>query len=176
MNMGTKSLLFGAHQFIIHPYFVAKAWTQLYGWTWDPRHWMAFCIHDWGYWGRVNMDDEDGEKHVELAAHIMHRLFGRKWYWFCLCHSRYYAASKNMPLSRLCMADKMSINLTPAWLYIPLARMTGEIRQYQQQARNGKYTASNVNLSSDQAWFASVKEKQEAWLKEHLGQEEKSFG
>ncbi len=31
MRMGTNSILFGAHQFLIHPWFVAWSWWQLYG-------------------------------------------------------------------------------------------------------------------------------------------------
>lgn len=29
MRVGTKSILFGAHQFLLHPLFVAWAWTRL---------------------------------------------------------------------------------------------------------------------------------------------------
>lgn len=31
MKMGTKSVLFGAHQFLIHPIILAIAWWQLHG-------------------------------------------------------------------------------------------------------------------------------------------------
>lgn len=75
MTVGTKSILFGAHQFMIHPWFVAWAWWKLFGFPWDPRLWIAFFIHDLGYWGKPNMDGPDGEKHVQWAARVMSRWF-----------------------------------------------------------------------------------------------------
>ena len=75
--VGTRSVLFGAHCFFIHPWFVAAAWWRLYSFPWDPRLWVAFVVHDWGYWGKRAMDDEEGERHVELGARIMARLFDR---------------------------------------------------------------------------------------------------
>lgn len=86
-NVGTRSVLFGAHQFLIHPWFVAWAWWRLYGFPWDPRLWVAFFVHDVGYVGKPNMDGQEGERHVELGARIMHVLFdgyadhqwGREW-------------------------------------------------------------------------------------------------
>jgi len=75
MKVGTKSVLFGAHCFFIHPIFVAIAWTKLYGFPFDPRIWVAFFVHDLGYWGKPNMDGPEGETHVELGAKIMHFLF-----------------------------------------------------------------------------------------------------
>ncbi len=75
MKIGTKSLLFGAHQVFIHPIFVAWAWVKLYGWTWNPAHWVAFVVHDWGYWGKPDMDGEQGESHPYLGAKILSFLF-----------------------------------------------------------------------------------------------------
>lgn len=75
MKIGTKSVLFGAHCFFLHPFFVAIAWTKLYGFPWDPRLWFAFFLHDLGYWGKPNMDGPEGENHPEWAAKVMHRLF-----------------------------------------------------------------------------------------------------
>lgn len=75
MKVGTKSVLFGAHCFIFHPFFVAIAWIKLYGFPFDPRIWIAFFVHDLGYWGKPNMDGPEGETHVELGAKIMGWLF-----------------------------------------------------------------------------------------------------
>lgn len=75
MKTGTKSLLFGAHQFILHPIFVAAAWIKLYGFPFDLRIWVAFLVHDFGYWGKPNMDGTEGERHPETGAKIMHWLF-----------------------------------------------------------------------------------------------------
>lgn len=77
MKIGTKSVLFGAHCFLIHPWFVVAAWWKLYGFPWDPRLWIAFFVHDLGYIGKPNMDGPEGETHVELGARIMGWLFDR---------------------------------------------------------------------------------------------------
>jgi hypothetical protein len=79
MKLGTKSILFGAHAFWLHPWFVARAWWKLYGFPWDPRLWVAFFVHDLGYWGKEHMDDEEGENHPLLGANIMHGFFDREW-------------------------------------------------------------------------------------------------
>lgn len=75
MKVGTKSVLYGAHCFLIHPFFVAAAWIKLYGFPWDPRIWITFFVHDLGYWAKPNMDGPEGETHPELGAAIMHFLF-----------------------------------------------------------------------------------------------------
>ncbi len=80
MNIGTKSVLFGAHCFVIHPLFVALAWWRLYGFPFDPRLWVAFFVHDLGYLGKTDMDGEEGEEHPWLGAAIMGRLFDRENY------------------------------------------------------------------------------------------------
>src|SRR5437870_4037739 len=46
MSIGTKSVLFGAHCFFLHPLFVALAWTRLYGFPRDWRLYLAFFVHD----------------------------------------------------------------------------------------------------------------------------------
>lgn len=71
MKIGTKSVLFGAHCFFLHPFFVALAWWKLYGFPYDPRLWVAFIVHDLGYLGKPNMDGPEGETHVEFGAKIM---------------------------------------------------------------------------------------------------------
>ncbi len=109
MNRGTKSILFGAHQFILHPLLVAAAWWKLYGFPGDPRLWIAFVVHDLGYWGTPNMDGPEGKRHVELGAGFMRRWVdrfkGSRWHDFCLYHSRSYAKRDGTPCSRLCVAD-----------------------------------------------------------------------
>jgi hypothetical protein len=75
MPVGTKSVLCGAHCFFLHPLFVARAWWKLYGFPWDPRLWVAFFVHDLGYWGKPNMDGPEGERHVEWGANLIHKLF-----------------------------------------------------------------------------------------------------
>ena len=75
MTIGTKSVLFGAHCFFLHPFFVARAWWHLYGFPWDPRLWVAFFVHDLGYIGKPNMDGPEGEDHPWFGAKAMGYLF-----------------------------------------------------------------------------------------------------
>lgn len=172
MRIGTKSLLFGAHQFAIHPWFVAWAWCRLYGFPRDPRLWLAFVIHDWGYWGKPNMDGPEGETHPRWAARFMMR-FGWGWYSFMLYHSRFYAKKYNQPVSRLCYADKLAIVLTPAWLYLPLVRLSGEIDEYMALAKmrtamgEPKYASMNLTTGDEEQWYADVQEYLRRWVEEH---------
>ena len=173
MTLGTRSVLFGAHQFAIHPWFVAAAWWRLYGFPWDPRLWLAFAIHDLGYVGKPNMDGAEGETHPVWAARLMGRLFGPRWHDFCLLHSRFYAKTLDQPFSRLCVADKLAIALTPSWLYVPMVRLTGEIDEYRQGVR-GRTKARVASMGwnhddeeSDWSWHRRVQDYCRAWAYEH---------
>lgn len=131
MNIGTRSLLFGVHSFWLHPWFVARAWWKLYGFPTSPQLWIAFFVHDLGYLGKPNMDGEEGERHPEVGAAIMRRLFGKEWGEFTLYHSRYYAKSQGRNFSQLCVADKLASLIYPWWLYRTLSTLSGEIKEYQ---------------------------------------------
>jgi hypothetical protein len=130
MRVGTKSVIFGVHSILVHPFFVAWAWSRLYGFLWDPRLWLAFLVHDVGYFGKANMEGPDGQQHVALGGRIMVWLCGPEWRDFVLGHSRHWAESVGKSYSKLCLADKLAFVLTPAWLYIPMARLSGELREY----------------------------------------------
>jgi hypothetical protein len=136
MRVGTKSVLFGAHCFFIHPFFVAVAWWMLYGFPWDLRLWAAFCFHDIGYLRSPNMDGDEGEGHVYLGAAIMGMLFGSYWADFTLRHSRYWAKKHGVTVSKLCCADKLAFVLTPSWLYLPMTQATGELAEYMAKSRD----------------------------------------
>ncbi|MDD5323445.1 MAG: hypothetical protein PHD43_23140 [Methylococcales bacterium] len=163
MNIGTRSLLFGVHQVLIHPWFVALAWWKLYGVPLDPRLWVAFIIHDWGYWGQPNMDGPEGELHPVLGASMMYRWFGKEWSDMCMYHSRFLAKRYNRPYSRLCVADKLAISLTPAWLYLPLAFLSGEIKEYM----TGKWARTSAGERSARKWLCDVQQYCSAWAYEH---------
>lgn len=167
MRMGTKSLLFGAHQFILHPIFVAYAWWRLYGFPKDPRLWVAFIVHDWGYWGKKAMDDAEGETHPILGARIMARLFGPDWGEFTLLHSRWFAKRLGKQYSKLCIADKMAIVVQPSWTYLPLVWLTGELKEYMHMNREARYREMGYDHSSSLAWHRSVKRYIDAWVQEH---------
>lgn len=173
MKIGTKSLLFGAHQVFIHPWFVATAWWKLYGFPADIRLWFAFFLHDIGYWQSPNMDGPEGERHVEWAANVMERWFGAEWGDFCRYHSRFYAKRDGKPFSRLCVADKLSLVLTPAWLYLPMVRATGEINEYWElsKARTAagepKYASMKLHHDSQHQWYAEIQEYLRRWVDAH---------
>lgn len=155
MNTGTKSLLFGVHQFIWHPITVLRAWHHLYG----PPSWkeiVCIVIHDWGYWGSPDMDGEKGERHPEIAARMAGKLFGREYHDLCLLHSRHYARNAGKEPSKLCWADKLSILYDPAWFYLLRARLSGELREYRSVAANAGF----ISLSaSDREWFAWIRDR-----------------
>ncbi len=178
MKVGTRSVLFGAHQFLIHPLFVAFAWWKLYGFPSDIKLWLSFFLHDLGYVGKPNMDGKEGDKHPEFAAKVMERLFGRKWGEFCLYHSRFYAKNNKKQYSKLCVADKLSVALEPWWFYLPRVILSGEIHEYMALAGgknnskykgepNDKYVTMKVSSNNRREWFDGVCEYLKQWVKEH---------
>lgn len=207
MTIGTKSVLYGAHCWFLHPWFVAWAWWRLYGFPWDPRLWVAFFVHDLGYIGKPNMDGPEGESHPWLGARIMGELFdvrgwrgdwdllprlmnalfgdpfvsdrftGRpcSWYQFAFYHSRYLSKTYGVQPSRLCIADKLALALTPWWLYLPMVRATGEIREYMAHAQHrlkGNHAISEdearrVTSPSPAEWYAGVQSYCRRWAHEH---------
>ena len=89
MRVGTRSVLFGAHALWLHPFFVAAAWSRLYGFPFDVRLCASFWLHDIGYIGCRDMDGADGERHVDLGGRVMEVLFGREWGdFYKLCGTR----------------------------------------------------------------------------------------
>jgi len=162
LKTGTKSILFGVHQFFIHPLLVAQAWSMLYGFPFDPRLWLCFFVHDLGYFGKPNMDGPEGEKHVLLGANIM-RVFGKKWHDECLYHSRFYAKQNNAQFSRLCVADKLSIVIIPYWLYLPFAWISGELKEYMV----GRASRTSANGKGAVAWLKEVQEYVKGWVDVH---------
>lgn len=198
MKIGTKSVLFGAHFFLTHWFFVAWGWFKLYGFSrvkigevvtfpdaavdrqgtalhrqvyaslFMLRVWVAFVIHDWGYWGKPNMDGPEGETHPEWACRVMNRLFGAPWGSFVLDHSRFYAKKGNHPVSPLCYADKLAITLEWSWMYLPRVRLTGEIHEYMagavQREKSAGYTP---DLSTEESWYRGVQEYMRKWVEEH---------
>jgi len=159
MKLGTKSLLFGAHQFALHPLFLAWAWWRLYGPPLDVRLWAAFIVHDWGYWSSENMDGDEGQRHPELGGRIMAALFGQTWGDFTRLHSRHYAALERREPSPLCAADKLVLVVTPRRLYLPLVKATGEAAEY--QALYARWLG--VESVTVEEWYDGLKEH---WLHE----------
>jgi hypothetical protein len=175
MRVGTKSILFGVHQFLLHPAFLWEAWRRLYGVPLDPRLYVAFAVHDLGYLFRRDMDGLDSERHVELGANITQALFGPSWGKFCGCHSRYYARSRGLQISRLCVADKLAFVLMPSWLYLPLARSTGELDEYMTKSRERQAGCSafteqeraQIESGDARLWLRGLQSYTRRWVEQH---------
>lgn len=170
MKVGTKSLLFGYHQVLLHPLMVASAWWKLFGFPYDPRLWAAFFVHDIGYFGKPNMDGPEGTAHPFVGAHIMHFLFDRlyidsfsgytcetdEWYKFTLYHSRSLAKVYFASVSKLCYADKLAFLYYPQWLLKLLYWLSGEGAEYMDEDREQNWDV----------WYAKVSQKNRDHVKE----------
>ena len=184
MKTGTKSLLFGVHQFIWHPITVYIAWIWLYRKLPTFKETICIIIHDWGYWGKANMDDEEGERHPEIGAKIAHTLLDRLVYApkgydlkpirttvyrdLCLYHSRHYARNAGKDPSLLCWADKTSILFDPWWLYLPRAWASRELFEY----RNIASGTGFISLTAThREWHTWIRERLSTLGRENLGKE-----
>lgn len=181
MKVGTRSILYGAHCWFIHPFFVFLAWWKLYGFPWDPRLWVAFFVHDLGYWGKPNIDGPEGETHVEFGAKIMSifdigywirplglYLPSHYWHDLSLYHSRFYAKNNGRQFSRLCVADKLAICLEPWWLYLPRVILSGEVEEFKAAAQI-KYAGEMRRSDSNRAWRQSMVDFLLPWIEANKG-------
>jgi hypothetical protein len=167
-------VIFGVHAILVHPFFVAYAWSRLFGFPWDPRLWVAFLVHDLGYIGKANMEGSEGQHHVVLGGRVMDWLFGPEWRDFTLCHSRHWAERVGKQYSKLCLADKLAFVLTPAWLYLPMARLSGELREYmrvsserQLGGRVSNFELSLIKSRKPQVWLEGLKLYTRRWIERH---------
>ncbi len=170
MTVGTRSLLHGIHAFWLHPFFVAEAWRRLYGFPWSFKLWTAFIVHDWGYYGKPNMDGKEGETHPILGARIMEKLFGQEWGDFTLRHSRHYARLQGKEFSQLCVADKLASCIYPRWLYVGLAKSTGELLEYRQpcQGREADQWITLIkDAGTDEEWFDCLNQYMTNWVNQN---------
>lgn len=90
-----------------------------------------------------------------------------------------YAKQHARPFSKLCVADKLAIALTPAWLYLPLVKLSGEIHEYMAlaQSRNlagepkfeatPKYLSMGLSTDNEARWYAQVQEYVRRWVEVH---------
>lgn len=178
-TIGTKSVLVGVHQFLIHPILIAIGWWKAYGLEpvrigteeiltnegatvrrgvyahlLEPALWFAFFVHDIGYLGKPNMDGPEGESHPELGAKIVRWFYGDVWGDFCLYHSRYYAKAAGQPVSALCIADKWVIVLEPSVIYIPRAWLSGELTEYITNAHRRTQDPTGLTATEIEAFSA----------------------
>ena len=147
MNVGTKSILFGVHQFLWHPWTVGRAWRHIHG-RWPTfSQWLCIFVHDLGYWGCPNMDGVEGKEHPVRGAELAESLCYYRWrlkykasiadrmakaaYRWTLGHSTHYAkAHLNGRVSELYLADKASILFDPPWFYLLRGWLSGETAEY----------------------------------------------
>jgi hypothetical protein len=149
MNVGTKSVLFGVHQFLLHPFFVFISWYRFYGEAPSFKECICIFFHDVGYLFKPNMDGKEGELHPELGGKIVNHILGGEYSDITLYHSRSYARKFRKEISKLCMPDKLSILLYPTWLYLVLGTLSGEISEY-------KHRMQMSNLS-DKEWLLEIR-------------------
>jgi hypothetical protein len=138
MTEGTKSYLFGCHQFLIHPIIVVLAWQELYKRM--PKFWELVCIflHDVGHVGKEYLTYyEEKKKHWKMGARIAYKLFGLKGFHFIAGHT----SQSGYPRTRLYWADKYSWTIAPRWWL----RLNDKIEGFD----------SNRNLDD---WLALVKD------------------
>lgn len=159
MTRGTKSLLFGAHQFLIHPIMVTISWWVLFGRLPTWREAICIVIHDVGYLGCQTMDGEDGTEHPRRGAELAGRWFGAEFEALVAGHSRHFAKVHGYDsLSPLFAADKLAVGLTPALLYLPGAILSGEVAEYipGHKESRGRFGAGRT-LRDKIAWFRWVR-------------------
>ena len=88
-----------------------------------------------------------------------------------IIHSRFYAREHGANPSALCAADKLAVALTPAWLYLPMAWVTGELQEYMTRAADGasKYKSMGVASPGARLWLTGVQAYVRRWAYEHKG-------
>lgn len=156
MKIGTKTVLFGVHQFLWHPFTVWRAWRWLY--RSNPKWWqlVAIVCHDLGYIGKGDLDGREGRRHPDGGATITLKFV--RWLtndqelhanaFFCsLLHSRAYAQDIDMEPSDLCWADKACILFDPPWFYLLRARLAGELPEFKLNAE------PYIGKADDEAWL-----------------------
>ena len=154
MTLGTKTVLFGFHQFLIHPIIVTIAWIRLYKSLPTFKEFICICLHDIGYIGKNDIKGEEGDRHPELGARIANRLLGPKYRDFILGHSTYYIYRHRVKRSKLLSADKfIFVNMSLTFFKI-MTTLSGEFTYYRNQ-RNSRQVCDESE--SDKVWFDKIK-------------------
>jgi hypothetical protein len=74
------------------------------------------------------------------------------------------------PTSRLCAADKLAIVLTPAWLFLPMTRATGELSEYMADQKYGDRPRDTPGI-----WLAAVKATMTEWVEAHKNDDDRTI-
>lgn len=161
MRIGTKTLLFGGHQVLLHPLLVVMAWRRLYHCWPSWKEMVCIAIHDWGYWGKPDIDGEQGERHPMWAAKQVGKWWGHAYFLLVAYHSRFLARQDGQELSRLCMPDKYGVALMPAWLWALLVWLSAEHEEYR---HNEKYILWLQPGDSLRGWFRNYRQLCQLWI------------
>jgi hypothetical protein len=153
MKTGTKSLLFGVHQFLWHPVTVWLAWRDLYGTRPTWRETVCIIVHDWGYWGCEEMDGRSGLFHPYRGAAIADAIFGWEYASLVMWHSRTLAKRFHRNPSKLCWPDKVSMKYDPTAFYLFRARLSGELKEYRKNAAESDFCPANA---PDKVWHRKL--------------------
>ena len=154
MNIGTKTLLFGCHQFLVHPFFVWCAWLKVYHKLPNPKEAICIFIHDWGYWGKIDIDGSEGEYHPRWAARWTARHLGQGWGYFCMYHSKTLANRDRVQESRLCFPDKYGVTMAPIWWMVLAGKLSGETAEYRFAP---KYARMHRERFTDYQLYADIR-------------------
>ena len=112
MKEGTKSYLFGCHQFIMHPLLIVLAWKVLYNQMPTLKQIVCIFLHDIGHLGKNYLTHlSEKEKHWILGAKIAKFFFGEYGFWLVYSHHARVEGGK----SKLFYADKYSWLIAPRW-------------------------------------------------------------
>jgi hypothetical protein len=105
------------------------------------------------------MDGEEGSAHPETAARLWRGRFGEfgsRVSDLILGHSRFHAKANNLPLSKLFQPDKLATALYPIWLYLLLANLSGEIKEYMSLRGSEKYPDHQARAQTQIQWFLEI--------------------
>lgn len=181
---GTLSVLVGVHQFLWHPWTVARAWRFLYG-RWPKWHqWVAIFCHDLGYWGKPDMDGPQGQTHpvagANLACDIVYYLgllIYRKKYdaalmaestrELCLWHSTHYAQAQGGEVSELYLPDKVCVLFDPPKFYLWRANLSGELQEYVWRQNDIRRQAGLPEFTAPEQWLEWYRSRMEHKAFEH---------
>lgn len=152
MKTGTKTLIYGVHNPLLHGAFILVAWRKLFGQWPKWQELVCILIHDIGYWGCETVESKRGQEHPRVGAKWAGALFGEKYRKLVAGHSRHYAKTYGYELSDLFPADKYSFCLMPWWIYILLAKATGELSEYVADMEEGNYGFGRYKFNSVKEW------------------------
>lgn len=106
------------------------------------------------------MDGEEGERHPEIAATWWRNRFGGfgdKVANEIIGHSRFHANKNGIPVSKLFRPDKLATALYPKTIYLLLANLSGEIKEYMGLCDNGgKYDEFDKSAKSQWQWLVET--------------------